>query len=209
MVKVTAKIKTTMVHPLYGEIDIKFDYFVSDTLNKTCGFTSGKAKVKPGKISLYITNVIIESKYIFDDQLYLGVRINSDDETVFKIISNGKNEVFSENPAEYRTLEYTNITPTTEAIKIDIKVYIDKDAANKFDNNIHEFKSLTTQEGEKKITYDDFFQNILTIEANNQSLTTNFSKLDIKPLEESITKEIRFHVIDDSVLMPPKKAKKV
>lgn len=207
MVKASGRIKTIINYPFCGKTHIEFSYHVINDSDKICGFTRGKAKVKPGKISLHIFNVSISSKCIFDDQLYLGARIKTDNVN-YKIISNGKNEIFSNNPKIHRKLEYANITPTTESIKINIQVFIDKDAANKFDKDIQEFESLNTQEGEEKITLDEYMQNILKVEALKPSLETDFSKLNIKPLGYVI-KEIYFDVIDDSVLMPPPKKAKI
>ena len=166
---------------------------------KNSGIIGNKARVKPGKISLYINYVSIKTKYIFDNQLYLGLRINTSDEVTFKIISNGKNEVFSENPSSYRTLEYADITPTTEAIELDIKVYIDKDAADKFDKDIYELNSLITQEKKEKITLEKYLENIINIESNDPPLETEFSKLNVNPLEGFANKKIYFIVIDDQV----------
>lgn len=202
MVQVSKILKATIVVPQYGEIDIKFNYYIENSLGKNCGITKNKAYVKPGKINLYIDKVSIESKYIFNDQLYLGLRINTGNEKTFKIITNGQDEVYSQNPRFYRILENINITPVTEAITLEIKVYIDKNTADKFNKNIQDFNSRIIIEGEEKITLDEHLEKIINIESKKNPIDTDFSKLNLKPLEGSITKVIYFKV-NNLELIPP------
>ena len=205
MVKTSTRITTTIKHPKYSDIEIIFYYYTYDNTKQICPIIGNKVKINLGKISLYIYNVSIRCKYIFNDQLYLGLRIKTNNEETFKIISNGDNAVFSENQNNYRTLECNNITSTTESIELDIKVYIDKDTADKFDKDIHEFNSLTNETKD----FEKYFKNIREVEKTLPPLETDFSKLNVNPLEGFATKKIYFIVINDQVLIPQSKKAKI